>query len=170
MMETFKSILSRRSIRRYTGEKIGSELIQMVLEAGMAAPSAGNQQPWHFMVLDDRNVLDAVPEHHPHSSMIREAPIAILVCGDISVEKHQGYWVQDCAAATENMLVAVTALGLGAVWLGVYPREDRVQGLKGLLGLPDHIIPFSLIPVGRPAEEKPPAGRYDTSRVHYNRW
>lgn len=136
----------------------------------MAAPSAGNQQPWHFIVLDERAVLDAIPEHHPHSSMIREATVAILVCGDVSAEKHRGYWVQDCAAATENMLVAVTALGLGAVWLGVYPREDRVKGLKGLFGLPDHIIPFSLIPIGRPAEEKPSADRYDPSRIHYNRW
>ncbi|MGV7928946.1 MAG: nitroreductase family protein [Spirochaetota bacterium] len=169
-MDTFESILTRRSIRRYTGETIGAEPIRMILEAGMAAPSAGNQQPWHFIVLDDRALLDAVPEHHPHSSMIREAPVAILVCGDIAIEKHQGYWVQDCAAATENMLLAVTALGLGAVWLGVYPREDRVRGLKGLLGLPDNIIPFSLIPIGRPAEEKPPAGRYDPSRVHFNRW
>lgn len=169
-METLLTILARRSIRRYTGEKVNGEAIQKVLEAGMAAPSAGNQQPWHFIVLDDRKVLDAVPEHHPHSSMIREAPVAILVCGDISAEKHQGYWVQDCAAATQNMLLAVTDLGLGAVWLGVYPREDRVRGLRGLLGLPEHIIPFSLIPIGRPAEEKPPAGRFDSGRIHYNRW
>lgn len=169
-METLLTILARRSIRRYTGEKVNGEAIQKVLEAGMAAPSAGNQQPWHFIVLDDRTVLDAVPEHHPHSSMIREAPVAILVCGDISAEKHQGYWVQDCAAATQNMLLAVTDLGLGAVWLGVYPREDRVRGLRGLLGLPEHIIPFSLIPIGRPAEEKPPAGRFDSGRIHYNRW
>lgn len=169
-METLLTILARRSIRRYTGEKVNGEAIQKVLEAGMAAPSAGNQQPWHFIVLDDRTVLDAVPEHHPHSSMIREAPVAILVCGDISAEKHQGYWVQDCAAATQNMLLAVTDLGLGAVWLGVYPREDRVRGLRGLLGLPEHIIPFSLIPIGHPAEEKPPAGRFDSGRIHYNRW
>jgi nitroreductase len=99
-MDTFESILTRRSIRRYTVETIGAEPIRMILEAGMAAPSAGNQQPWHFIVLDDRTLLDAVPEHHPHSSMIREAPVAILVCGDIAIEKHQGYWVQDCAAAT----------------------------------------------------------------------
>jgi len=169
-METLRTIQARRSIRRYTAEKIDGETIRKVLEAGMAAPSAGNQQPWHFIVLDDRTVLDAVPEHHPHSSMIREAPVAILVCGDISAEKHQGYWVQDCAAATQNMLLAVTDLGLGAVWLGVYPREDRVRGLRGLLGLPEHIIPFSLIPIGRPAEEKPPAGRFDSGRIHYNRW
>ena len=169
-METLLTILARRSIRRYTGEKVNGEAIQKVLEAGMAAPSAGNQQPWHFIVLDDRKVLDAVPEHHPHSSMIREAPVAILVCGDISAEKHQGYWVQDCAAATQNMLLAVTDLGLGAVWLGVYPREDRVRGLRGLLGLPAHIIPFSLIPIGHPAEEKPPSGRFDSGRIHHNRW
>jgi hypothetical protein len=129
-METLRTIQARPSaIRRYTAEKIDGETIRKVLEAGMAAPSAGNQQPWHFIVLDDRTVLDAVPEHHPHSSMIREAPVAILVCGDISAEKHQGYWVQDCAAATQNMLLAVTDLGLGAVWLGVYPR-GRVRGLR----------------------------------------
>jgi nitroreductase len=137
----------------------------------MSAPSAGNQQPWHFVVINDRMILDRIPEFHPHSLMCREAPVAILVCGDPSLEKHVGYWVQDCAAATENLLVAVHSTGLGGVWIGVYPREDRVIGFRRLLDIPEQVIPFSLIPIGHPAEEKPPRpDRYHEARVHKNRW
>ena len=96
--------------------------------------------------------------------------MAILICGDLKSEKHKGYWVQDCSAATQNLLVAAQAKGLGAVWLGVYPREDRVAGIRKVLGLPEHIVPLSLIPVGHKGEEKPPANRYDPSRVHHDRW
>ena len=158
-METLLTILARRSIRRYTGEKVNGEAIQKVLEAGMAAPSAGNQQPWHFIVLDDRTVLDAVPEHHPHSSMIREAPVAILVCGDISAEKHQGYWVQDCAAATQNMLLAVTDLGLGAVWLwGLPPRGPRTRSQGAARAACTHHPVF-------PDTDRPPGGRETAGRA-----
>lgn len=103
--------------------------------------------------------------------MLREAPVAILVCGDLKLEKHVGYWVQDCAAATENLLLAVHAKGLGAVWLGIFPREERVAGLRKLLSIPDHVIPFSLIPVGVPAESKPPrSDRYNAIKIYHNHW
>ncbi len=102
--------------------------------------------------------------------ILREATVAVLICGDLSLEKHKGYWVQDCSAATENLLLAAHAKGLGAVWLGVYPREERVDGLRKLLGIPEHVIPFSLVPIGHPAEQKPPAERYNPSRIHFNRW
>jgi nitroreductase len=102
--------------------------------------------------------------------MLKEAPLAILICGDESLQKYKGYWVQDCSAATENLLIAANAKELGGVWLGVYPIEDRVIGIRKLLGMPDNVIPFALLSIGYPAEQKPPANRYDESRVHHDKW
>ena len=169
-MEATEAILSRRSIRKYTGQPVSEDLVKEILEAAMAAPSAGNEQPWQFIVLRSRQIMDEVPTIHPHSEMIREAALAILVCGDTQLEKYAGFWVQDCAAATQNLLLAAHAKGLGAVWCGLYPREERVIGLRRLLGLPEHVVPFALIPMGYPAEEKPRADRYDSTRVHLDRW
>ncbi len=165
-----KAILARRSIRRYTSEPIEDKVIHDLLEAAMAAPSAGDERPWHFIVLRDRTVLDAIPAIHPYAQMAKEALVAIVVCGDLQKQKYEGFWVQDCAAATENLLLAVTDAGLGAVWCGIYPLEDRVAAFRKLLGAPAHIVPFAVIPLGHPAEEKPPAKRYDAARVHQDRW
>jgi len=170
IMEAMDAILSRRSIRRYTKESVSDEVVKELLDAAMSAPSAGNEQPWHFVVIRDREILDEIPNIHPHSGMLKDAPLAILVCGDESLQKYKGYWVQDCSAATENLLIAISAKGLGGVWLGVYPIEDRVIGIRKLLGMPEKVIPFSLISVGYPAESKPKANRYDALRVHNNRW
>ena len=169
-MDALDAILSRRSIRKYTAQPISDETIKEVLEAAMAAPSAGNEQPWHFVVIDDRRMLDEIPKFHPYSRMLAGAPMAILVCGDLELQKYEGYWVQDCSAATENLLIAAQAKGLGAVWLGVYAIEERVVGFRKLLGIPDHVIPFALISIGYPAEQKPGADRYNSSRVRRNRW
>lgn len=169
-MDAMEAILTRRSIRKYTKQEVPDSIIREVLEAAMCAPSAGNQQPWHFVVIRDRRILDEIPKVHPHSQMVKEAPVAILVCGDLSLEKRKGFWVQDCSAATENLLLAAHAKGLGAVWLGVYPREDRVDGIRKLLDIPEHVIPFSLVPIGYPAEKSFKVNRYDASRVHYDRW
>ncbi len=165
-----KAILTRRSIRKYTAQPVSEETIRELLEAAMSAPSAGNQQPWEFVVINDRKILDEIPQVHPYAQMCRQAPVAILVCGDLQREAHKGFWVQDCSAATENLLIAVNEKGLGAVWVGVYPREDRVEGLRKLIQLPEHIIPFALIPIGYPAEKKPPGNRFDSARVHNNKW
>ncbi len=169
-MDAMKTILTRRSVRKYTGQPVSEETIKTLLEAAMSAPSAGNQQPWCFVVIDDRQVLDAVPDVHPYSKMILKAPLAILVCGDLEREKNKDYWVQDCSAATQNLLLAIRAQGLGAVWLGVYPRQNRVEGLRQLLGLPTHIIPLALISIGYPAAEQGPVERYDEGRIHRNHW
>lgn len=164
------AILTRRSIRRYTAQPVAEELITGFLKAAMAAPSAGNEQPWEFVVLTERTILDRIPSFHPYAAMLKEAPAAILVCGDLAREKHEGYWVQDCSAATENILIAVNEKGLGAVWLGIYPREERVRGLRQLLSIPETIVPFALVAIGYPAEKKEPADRFDASRLHYNSW
>lgn len=169
-MNAMNAILSRRSIRRYTQQPVSDETIKELLEAAMSAPSAGNEQPWHFVVIKEREILNEIPEIHPYSGMLAHAPAAILVCGDKRLEKYEGYWIQDCSAATENLLIAAQAKGLGAVWLGVYPVEDRVAGIRKLLGIPEHVTPFSLISIGHPAEQKPPSDRYDPSRVHHDRW
>ena len=168
-MDAMEAILSRRSIRKYANQPVPEPVLKQLLQAAMAAPSAGNEQPWQFVVIDDRKILDEIPTFHPHSSMLREAPIAILVCGDLKLAKYKG-WVQDCSAATENLLLAAHALGLGAVWLGVYPIEELVGEMRRLLGAPEHVVPFSLVSVGYPAERKPPAERYDESRIRRNKW
>jgi nitroreductase len=170
-MNAMQALFSRRSIRKYTSGAVAETAVKEILEAAMSAPSAGNQQPWHFVVITEKKLLDRIPGFHPHSLMCREAQLAVLVCGDPSLEKHAGYWVQDCAAATENLLVAVHAQGLGGVWGGVYPREERVVGFRKLINIPEHVIPFAVIPIGHPAEQKPPRpDRYNDARVHKNRW
>ena len=165
-----KSILNRRSIRKYTSRAVEDSKIQQLLKAAMAAPSAGNEQPWEFVVLRDRKILNAIPKIHPYSLMLYEASVAVLVCGDLSREKYSGYWVQDCAAATENMLLAAVEQGLGAVWLGVYPIEERVCEMRKLLNIPETVVPFSLVSIGYPAEQPGPSDRFNPSRIHYDKW
>lgn len=169
-MDAMDAILTRRSIRKYTEAAVPGDLIEEILEAAMAAPSAGNEQPWHFVVINDRELLDAIPKFHPHSKMLKQAAAAVAVCGDMTLEKHKGYWVQDCSAATQNLLLAAHALGLGAVWLGVFPREERVAGLKKLLGLPEEVVPLALVSIGYPAEKKGRADRFKEERIRYNGW
>jgi nitroreductase len=169
-MEAFEAILSRRSIRKYLPTPVSEHDIHQLLDAAMNAPSSSNGQPWHFVVVSDRKLLDEIPRFHAYSGMLKEAPLAVVVCGDTSLEKTKGVWVQDCSAATQNLLLAARALGLGSVWLGVYPLEERMAGVRALLGLPDRIIPLAIIAVGHPAESKPPANRFNPERVHRNKW
>jgi len=164
------SLFARRSIRHYTKEPVKLDIIELLLKAAMAAPSAGNQQPWHFIVIQDRRILDEIPKIHPYAQMTAEASTAILVCGDLSIDKHPGFWVQDCSAATENILIEACELVLGAVWVGIYPNEQRVTAFSKLLGLPVNIIPLSLVPLGYPAEHKQPSQRYDITKIHHNKW
>jgi nitroreductase len=169
-MDAIEAIMTRRSVRSYTDEPVDETVVRTLLEAAMAAPSAGDQRDWHFVVIDDQAVLGRIPDVHPYASMVPHAALAILVCGDLNQERHEGYWVQDCAAATQNLLLAAWALGLGAVWLGVYPREERVVGLTRLLGLPKHIVPLALVPVGHPAQELVPESRFDVAKVSRNKF
>lgn len=163
-------ILNRRSIRKYTDQPVADEDVTYLLRAAMSAPSAHNEQPWHFIVIRDRRLLSEIPKVHPYAQMAAGAQLAILVCSDLALDTRSGFWVQDCAAATENILIAAQSKGLGAVWVGVYPREERVQSFRLLFGIPENVVPFSLIPIGYPAEHKPPSDRFTPSRVHYDRW
>lgn len=169
-MDAMEAILGRRSIRRYDGRPVTEDQIERILRAAMCAPSANNEQPWQFIVITDRRMLDRIPTIHPYAAMLKEAPLAVLICGDTSLEKSPGYWVVDCAAATQNLLVAAHALGLGTVWLGVYPRQQRMDDIAALLDLPDHIKPLALVAVGHPAETKPANDRYDASRIRRDTW
>lgn len=169
-MDALEAIRTRRSVRRYTGEAVSEETIDELLASAMAAPSAGNQQPWQFVVIRDPQLRERLPTAHPYAQMAAEAPAVVVVCGNLAQERHKGFWVQDCAAATENLLLAARALGLGAVWCGVYPREDRVRALQSLLGLPKVVIPLALVPIGYPDEEKPHEDRFDRARIHVDRW
>ena len=161
-------LFARRSIRRYTGEPVTKAEITSLLEAGMAAPSASNRKPWHLVVITDKASLAKLAEAHPYGKMLFEAPLCIAVCGDLSISER--VWVQDCSAATENLLLAATALGLGAVWLGVCLVEERVSAVRRLLGIPEGVVPLNLIAIGHPAEEKEPRTQYDETRVHRERW
>jgi len=169
-MDAYEAILTRRSIRKYKKQEISEDFLEKILHVACNAPSAGNQQPWHFVILDDRKILNVIQTFHPSAKMLKDADKAILVCGDLNLEKFKGYWMIDCAAATENILLAAHCLGLGACWLGLYPREGRVAGMKKLLKLPTNIIPFAIVSLGYPAEVKQKEDRYDTSRIHRNRW
>lgn len=169
-MEIIQGILTRRSIRQYTSQEITKEQIFEVLKAGMYAPSARNQQPWHFIIINNRELLNKMSEIHPYADMLREAKWAIVVCGDEQLELSKGYWVVDCSAATQNILLAAHGLGFGAVWLGIHPREERKNAIKDLFQLPDNIQPLSLISIGYPNEEKEQPERFKKERIHYNQW
>jgi nitroreductase len=169
-MDAIDGILTRRSIRKYTKKSIPDEVIKELLEAGVSAPSAGNQQPWQFIIIDNREVLDEASQVLPNGKLLKDANKAILVCGDLNLETHKGYWPIDCSAATQNILLAAHAKGLGACWLGIYPREEQVENLKKLFKTPEHIIPFSVISLGFPDEESKKVDRYDDSKIHKNTW
>ena len=169
-MEAYEAIRTRRSIREYTSQAVPDDLVQELLAAGMSAPSSGDERPWHYVVVNMRERLDALAAVLPYGQMLKRAPLAIVVCGDLWLEQFEGNWIQDCSAATQNLLLAAHAKGLGAVWVGVYPETDRIVGMRKLLHLPAHVIPLSVVPVGYPLRRKPPADRYDESRVHYNTW
>lgn len=169
-MEAIDAILTRRSVRRYTDRPVADEVVTLLLRAAMAAPSAQNQQPWQFIVVRDRPLLEKMAEVSQYAKMLRHAQVAVVVCGDLRDERIPGFWVEDCAAATQNLLLAAHALGLGAVWIGVYPREERVGRLRDLFCLPDDVIPFAVVSIGYPAEDLGPADRFRIDRIHLDKW
>ncbi|MEN6457776.1 MAG: nitroreductase family protein [Thermoguttaceae bacterium] len=169
-MNVLEAIRTRRSVRRYEDRPVPEDLIETLLRAAAIAPSARNQQPWHFVVIDDRATLAEIARINPNAQMARRAPLGILICADLDLETSPGYWVVDCAAAVENILLAAHGLGLGAVWTGVYPRQERMDGLKRLVQLPPSVMAHSLVVLGYPAEQPPADDRYRPDRVHRNAW
>lgn len=167
-MDTMTAIRTRRSIRKYEDMPIPDGMVREILDAAMMAPSAGNAQPWQFVVINDRAILANLATIHPYVKMAAKAQLGILICGDLSLEKYQGYWVQDCSAAMQNMLLAIHSLGLGAVWTGIYPMENRVAAFAEELGLPKDVIPLGFAPIGWPAHQPTAESRFREDRIHYN--
>ncbi|MBR5834516.1 MAG: nitroreductase family protein [Bacteroidales bacterium] len=167
-----ENIHNRKSVRQYTAEPVSEEHIQTMLKAAMAAPSAVNYQPWRFVVVTEREQLDAMAEVLPFARMLKQAPLAIIVCGETLwfEGKENIFWQQDCSAATQNLLLAAEALGLGAVWTGVYPDPQRSAELSAFLGLPETVQPLCAIPIGHPAGDDKPKDKWKPENIHYGKW
>ncbi|MFA7658057.1 MAG: nitroreductase family protein [Candidatus Gastranaerophilaceae bacterium] len=168
------TIFKRTSVRKYLSKPVPPEQVEMLMKAGMAAPSAKNFQPWEFVAIQNRETLLKITEFHPYSFMLKQAPLAIVVCADTEKEipdlKGFDYWVQDCSAATQNIMLQATEMGLGSVWLGTFPREQIYKPLAELLGVPANIVPFSIIAIGYPDGETEPKNKFDSKKIHYEKW
>lgn len=167
------NIMTRTSIRAYQDKPVDEETLEILLRAAMAAPTARNKQPWKFVVIKDKSMLQQIADSMSTMKMAAYAPLAIVVCGDLNEAlsgEGQAYWVQDASAATENLLLAAHALGLGAVWCGVYPKSDRVAFISRLLELPEGVVPLNVIPVGYPAESPAPKDKWKPEKVYYDKW
>lgn len=165
-----QNIMTRTSVRAYTDQAIGKDTIETILKAGMAAPTAVNAQPWHFVAVTNRAILDSLATSNPNARMLHQAPLAIVVCGDITKTlegKGREFWIQDCSAATENILLAAHAYGLGAVWTAAYPIDDRMASISTTLQLPETIVPLCAIIIGHPAENPEPKDKWKEENVTY---
>ncbi len=169
-MEVLEAIFTRRSIRRFTGQPISEEDLKTVVKAGFYAPSAHNKQPWHFVIVRDKDALESIAKIHPYAKMLPQAGCGIIVCGDKEKEGMTGFLVEDCSAAIQNMLLAAHGLGLGAVWCGLYPVPQLTKPIGGLVNLPSEIVPVGMVVIGHKAEEKENAERFDDSKVHLEQW
>ena len=166
-----ENIMTRTSIRQYTDQTVSADTIETLLRAGMAAPTAVNAQPWHFVAVNDKAKLQELAAANPRAKMLETAPLAIVVCGDLKKAMEgpgRAFWIQDCSAATENILLAAHALGLGAVWTGCYPMDDRVAEVSKVLKLPETIVPLCVIAIGHPAEQPTPKNKWKPENVSYN--
>lgn len=166
-----KNIMTRTSVRQYKNQPVEKDKIETLLRAGMAAPSAVNKQPWHFVVVTDAKQLEAIADANPNAGMCEGAPLAIVVCGDISKALEGGgrdFWIQDASAASENILLAANGIGLGGVWTGTYPNPDRVKAISQVLKLSAHIIPLNTLVIGYPDGTPTPKDKWKPENVSYN--
>ena len=165
-------IMTRTSVRNFTGETISKDKILKLVKAGMAAPSAVNVQPWEFIIVTDKAKLHALRDRLPYAKMLDKAAVAIVVCGNPQKDDTfaKDHWIVDCSAATENILLAAHAIGLGAVWTAVHPDPDRLNTLRTILGIPQTIIPLNVIPVGIPLEVTVHKDKYNPQFIHYENW
>lgn len=164
-------ILTRRSVRKYIPNKeVENEKLEYILKAGMSAPSAGNKRNWEFIVIKNKDTLSKIMNFHPYANMLKTANIAIVVCGDISDDLKKMYWIQNCSAALENMLIAANSVGLGSVWLGITPEIDRINECAKLFSLPEHIQTLGIMALGYPANEVANIDRFDSTKIHYEKF
>lgn len=172
--QAIECIMTRASVRNYKPEPVNDSIVTTVLKAGMAAPTAANQQAWHFVVVTDQALKDSITDAFQWTKMVRGCAFAVVVCGDMTRlfdgdRENGGFWVQDCSAASENMLLAAHALGLGGVWCGIYPEEDRMARLSEILGLPSNLRPLNILSFGYPADPVAPKDKWDPEKVSYRR-
>ena len=174
MHKAINIIMTRKSVRKFIDKEIEDEKIKTMLSAAMAAPSAVNKQPWDFIIVNDRKLLDKLGDEMPYAKMLYQAKLAIIVCGNLdkSLDGYeQEFWIQDCSNASMNILLAAHAQGLGAVWTAVYNDESRIEKVRNILELPDKIIPLNIIPIGYPeVVNTKENSRYDVNNVHINKW
>lgn len=169
-MEFMEVVSTRRSIRSFQEKTVSDELLENVVRAGMMAPSAGNQQPWEFVIIREKERLAKIPGFHPYAKMAENAPAAIVLCGAPEGIKYPTFWPQDCSAAAQNMLLAARDCGLGSVWAGIYPEESRMKGFRELCGIPQEVVPFALIVLGWPNQEFKEKVRFKPERIRYEQW
>ena len=162
-----ENIAERKSVRKYLNKSVEEDKIDAMVKAGMAAPSGMDRRPWEFVVVTDREALDSMAAKLPYAKMLTNAPLAIVVCGDTT---RSSYWYLDCSAATQNVLLAAEALGLGAVWTAAYPYEDRIDVVRQNTGLPENIVPLCVIPIGYPDVPQKAKDKFDLQRVHRNKY
>lgn len=171
--QSIENILTRKSIRQFTGEKPTDTQIDTLLRCAMSAPSAMNKQPWIFIVVDDEVVLAEIGEKMPNSQVQNGAKVAFVMCGDMNKtlsDQARDFWICDVSAATENLLLAAHSMGFGAVWTGVYPMMENVAKVQDILSLPENIIPLCIVPVGTPNENPEVKDKWNTENIHYNQW
>lgn len=169
----YRNILERTSVRRYADKPVSSELVSALLRAAMSAPSGVNRQPWEFIAVTDKSLLQELADGLPYAKMTASAPLAIVVCAnkDHFLEGVDStLWIQDLSAASENILLAAHALGLGGVWTCIYPHDERIAPVRAILNIPDKLIPFNLIPIGYPLADHAPMDKWKPERIHLNRF
>ena len=169
-MDVLEAIFTRRSIRKFTGDPVTDQELETVLRAGFHAPSAHNYKPWEFIVIRDKSTFERIASFHPYAKMLPQAEVAIIICGDVKKQEMTGFLVEDCAAATENMLLAAHGTGLGAVWCGLYPVEELTTGMKEVCKLPEEMIPVGMVVLGHKGEEKKVYDKFDQTKLHYEVW
>ncbi|TWU35343.1 NADH dehydrogenase [Novipirellula aureliae] len=168
-MEAIKAIMTRRSIRSWTNDPVTEQDRKSILEAAMNAPSAADARPWHFVTIDNPEVIEPFTQMGG-TEMLKESTFMVMVCGDESKEIYPGFWPQDCSCAAQNMQLAAHAIGIGCVWIAIYPLQQRVETCRTILGIPPSITPFALLAMGVPNEVLEPEYRYDEKRLHRNKW
>ena len=161
--------MTRRSIRSWTDEPLTEQERKTILDAAMNAPSAADARPWHFVTMDDPEIINQFTELGG-TEMLTDSTYIVMICGDQSKEIYPGFWPQDCSCAAQNMQLAAHDIGIGCVWIAIYPLEERVQKCREILGIPDDITPFALLAMGVPNEVLPAEERFDAERVHQNKW
>lgn len=169
-MDFFEVVHTRRSIRKFTNQAIAPQYLDTILRAAMSSPTATNSQSWSFVVIDDKEILSEIPSLHPYAGYAAYAPVSVLVCGDTTVGKAPSYWPQDAAAATQTLMLAARALGIGSVWCGIHTSPERELMFRNKFGLPEHICPFSLVVLGYPEKDFYPEDRYNPVKIHRNHW